>query len=198
MDEGVILCLSGESFLTLKPGELPQDLVAELMDDLAELGAPSSSVRFEQGTQGHAAEGATVLAIITGLLSIGPAIELNLRAWPAVGKRLRRTLRGLRKKGYSTSVSQPASLALALEDLDRRGVLTDADTLLASHVIPVQGSSIPENLRDSLRRQPDRFYLFVVRTEDQNTHVIVTRSSGALEHHLRLPTGDWTEYYGAK
>ena len=200
MEEDFAICVSSEPRMqVIGPGEgIPEGLQAELLEDLRELDVEPSEIRLEIGSAGYGAEILTVLEVIGGILAVGPLLEQNLSAWPRFGKRLVRVLSRQRDKGYWVSVSAPAALSLVLADMDDRGIDVHSARLVASHVLPVAGSSIPEELIGTLKRQPDRFYLFVLRVEDGDHHVVIARSSGDIEARHRLPTGDFMEYAGVK
>lgn len=200
MSEDFVICIGSEPRMqTLRYGEgIPSDLERELLEDLSELGIDSSEIRLEMGSAGYGAEILTVLEIIGGLLAIGPLIDQSLTAWPSIGKRFVRVLTRQRGKGYGVSVSEPVALALALAEMEKRNVHVSAARLVASHILPVAGSSIPGELIGSIARQPDRYYLFVLRTENGDTYVVTARSSGDIEEIRRLPTGDFMEYAGIR
>jgi len=200
VSEDFVICVCSEERLhTVDQLQVIQPAIAdELLADLEDLKVGSSDVHFEIGSMGYGAQMVTVLAVVTSILALGPLIEQNLSAWPRIGKRVARVVGRLRGKGYNVNVSEPVALALALKELEDNGTSVEGAQLLASHVLPVQGSSIPQEMIATIQRQPDRFYLFVVRTQDDDTFVFIARSSGKVEEIRRLPTGDSLEYYGIK
>ena len=184
---------------TIRYGEgIPADLQDELFEDLRELEVAASDVRLEIGSAGYGAEILTVLEVVGGILAIGPLIDQNLTAWPRIGRRLARVLSKQRGHGYGVSVSEPAALALALAEMEKRSIAVSGAELVASHVLPVAASSIPADLVGSISRQPDRYYLFVLRLDDGDTYVVTARSSGDIEEIQRLPTGDFMEFAGLR
>ena len=93
-------------------------------------------------------------------------------------------------------MSGPAALSLVLAEMDDHEIDVHGVHLVASHVLPVVASSIPDELVNSIKRQPDRFYVFVLRTQNGDHYVVVARSSGDVEVMQRLPTGDFMEFAG--
>jgi len=200
VDEDFAICITAEPFMqAIGPGEgVPEELKDELLEDLRELGAEPSQIRLELGSAGYGAEITTVLEIIGGVLAVGPLIDQNLAAWPRIGKRLFRVLFRQRGKGYHVSVSAPAALSLILAEMDDRGIDVRGIHLVASHVLPVAASSIPDDVIATIGRQPDRFYVFVLRTQSGDHYVVIARSSGDVEVMHRLPTGDFMEFAGVR
>jgi len=198
VNEDFAICVSSEARLQRVDQEraIPPELADELLSDLEDLGVPSSEVRLEMGSAGYGAEVLTILTIVTSLLAMGPLVEENLSAWPSIGKRIARVMGRLRGKEYNVMVSEPVALALAISELSESGISVEGARLVASHVLPVRGGSISKEMITSFQRQPDRFYLFIVCTADDDTHVVIARSSGEVEEIRRLPTGSWLEYYG--
>ena len=194
MDERFVLSISGERFQTLEPGSIPSNISEGLLGDFEDLGVSSSELRLETGSAGYGAEVLTILVVVTSLLAMVPLVEENLSAWPSIGKRIARVMSRLRGKQYAVQISEPVALALALKELSEIGTAVEGAHLVASHVLPVQGSSIPKEMTANFGRQPDRFYVFIVRTADDDTYVITARSTGEVEEIRRLPTGHWPEY----
>lgn len=179
------------------PERMPPDALADMRSALDELGGPSGSVSFEHGCMGYGASLETVIAVVTGLLAAGPLIEQNLRAMERIGSRVRRVLRKLREHG-SVLVSEPVALSMVMNEMQGRGISLASARLIASHVIPVANYSVPPEAIGSFRAHPERYYLFVLQDDRDDTYLVICRSTGAIEDLRRLPTGNYMEYAGIK
>lgn len=198
MNEDFAISVSSEQLQVLDQGVVPPDLAEKVREDLRDLGVPSSEVSLETGSTGYGSEAVTLLVVVAGIFFLGKRIDENVAAWANMGGRVRRVMDRLRKKHGSVAVSEPVALTLALEEMSDRGIPLEGIQLVASHTLPVANGSLPAESVNSFRRQPERFYVFILRTEDQDTYLLCSRSSGALEEIRRLPTGDWLEYGGIR
>jgi hypothetical protein len=166
--------------------------------ELAELDSPER-ISVTRGSVGYGADGFVVFAVLTGLSGLfflGKQIDENIDAWVRLGGKLKSVIKRLRVRRGRILVSEPAALALALDNIAGRHEAGRITEIVASHRFPVLNASLGESFRDNFANQPDRFYLFILRTELNDIFVAGIRSSGELEFAQRLPTGNWQEYYG--
>ena len=196
MSDDFAFCISSESLqmsypASMRPGAL-EDLRKDVLD---ELGVTPSSVSLQSGCQGYGASMETVIAVVTGLLAVGPLVEQNIRAWERLGDRTHRAVRRLRQHG-SVRVSEPVALSMVIHELSGRGISLTRARLLASHVIPVANYSLRPAAVGDFRAHPDRYYIFILRDDKEDTYLVTCRSSGAIEDLRRLPTGNYMEYGG--
>ena len=195
MSDDFAFCITSESLQLSGPGRMPPDALADLRSALDELGGPSDSVSFEHGCMGYGASLETVIAVVTGLLAAGPLVEQNIRAMERIGARVRRVVHKLREHG-SVLVSEPVALSMVIHEMQGRGIPLARAKLMASHVIPVANYSVPPDLVGSFRAHPERFYLFVLRDDRDDTYLVTCRSTGGIDDLRRLPTGNYMEYAG--
>ena len=195
MGEDFAFCVCSELLQRSESGHLPPGLADGLAEAVRDLTLPDTPPVLESGSAGYGASMETILVIVTGLLAIGPAIEQNLKSWPSIGRRAEQALRKLRNQGH-VLVAEPVALSMLVAEMERRGIPVGDARLLASHVIPVRNTSVIAEAASRFRAHPDRYYVFILRDDDDDTHVAVCRSTGAIESVERLVTGNYMEYAG--
>jgi len=196
MLEEFIICLGAEGTGAIDDARVADQFGEQVREDLAPLGAAPEQVRLELGSAGYGAEATTVLVTIAAIFLVAKSIEDNLEAWPRLAGRLRQVLDMLRRKHGGFSVSEPAALLLALEELKDRRFIAGKVQLVDHTVLPVFNGTIQPPLLKDFRHQPDRIYLFTFRNDEQDVIVVCLRSSGQFEFITRLPTGNYMEYFG--
>lgn len=196
MTEDFAISLVSEELQVLSSKQIPSALADHVRKDLGGLGVPLSEIAIETGSAGYGAEVLTLIAIITAAFLAGKQLDEGLSAWANIGRRALKVVEELRGKYGSVALSEPVALAIALEELSSRGVPLGGMSVIASHTLPVAKGVIPPELVTEFRHQPDRFYVFVLQSEDRDSHLICMRSSGEILEVRRLPTGDWREYLG--
>jgi len=193
--EDLIFCVTGEGLRLTDAGTIPPSLADEIRKVMEDLDVSPSDIHLKTGVAGHGAQVLTILAIVSGVLALGPLVKDNLEAWPAVGRRIARAMQQLRGKRYGVMVSEPAALALALKELEDMGVSLEGAVLAASNVLPTVPRWTDSDRARAFKEHPERYYLFIIVTEENDTHVVIERSTGEIELIKQLLTGNWLEFY---
>lgn len=195
MGEDLIFCITGEGLRLTDAGTIPPSLVDEIRNDMEELDVSPSDIQLEIGVAGHGAQVLTILAIVSGVLALGPLIKDNLEAWPAIGRRIARAIGRLRDTRYGVMISEPAALAVALKELEDSGVSLEGAVLMTSDVLPTVPRWTDSDRARSFEKHPERYYLFIIVTEENDTYVVIERSTGEIELIKQLLTSNWLEFY---
>jgi hypothetical protein len=126
----------------------------------------------------------------------GKKIEENIDAWVRLGARFRKLYRGLNARPGHTAFSMPVALALAIDHIVSEDVDVEGLTLLGSHIIPVANGSLRREDWPLFKRQPDRFYVFILGTNNYDSFVVGLKSGGDFLFVHRVATGDYAEFFG--
>jgi hypothetical protein len=177
------------------PG-IPSDVEQDAREALAPLVTDPSQLTITTGDAGYNASAVTLVLILVGIFLAGKRIDDSIAAWASIADRFRAVIDGLRKRRGEVRVSEPAAIVLALDALEVQGVPLDGIHLLAAHTLPVAKGVVPPEFVADFAHQPDRFYILIFRTAEDVTYVVRLRSNCEFEEILRLPTGDWADYYG--
>jgi hypothetical protein len=96
----------------------------------------------------------------------------------------------MKGKFGASRVSESVALAIALDHLFGVSARPERIEVIGCHTVPVRNGSIPAELEPIFCKQPDRFYVFVLRTSPGNTHVVGMRSNGTIEFVNLIPTAN--------
>ena len=202
MEEAFAISFSDAPDLAVdEDGEYTSAAVREILSELTELGEFAEDIKVSQGSVGYGADTTVAIVVLTGLASLffsGKRVEENLDAWIRMGKRFWKAVERLRRRRGGVSVSEPVALALALAKV-AESIETDTEVeILGRHCIPVQNASLKPSLEKDFAHQPDRLYVFVLRSSNGDTIVVGLRSDGRTELLHRVRTGSWLEYFGVE
>lgn len=195
MGEDLIFCVTGEGLRLTDAGTIPPSLADEIRKDMEDLDVSPSDIQLETGVAGHGAQVLTILAIVSGVLALGPLVKDNLEAWPAIGRRIARAMGRLRARRYGVMISEHAALAVALKELEDSGVSLEGAVLITSDVLPTVPRWANSDEARAFETHPERYYLFIIVTEENDTYVVIERSTGEIDLMRQLPTGNWLEFY---
>ena len=133
-----------------------------------------------------------VLLVATGsaIFFNGKGIEENWDAWKRLGGRVKRTLSRLKARNTAPRISAPLAASLAVEHGSGATGGLEAVELLA--VLPPSNGSLDPSAVDSFKAQPDRYYLFLLRTNSEASIVGIT-SDGRVILTRSLPM-DYHDY----
>jgi hypothetical protein len=197
MEDFAISVVSNE-LQAVEDGSIPGRLEAYLRADFKELAEEPVQLHLERGISGYGYSAATIILTVINTAGAAATIGQGITALVKYARGLQSGLGKLKKNEdvIRVAMSEPAARSIAINTLVEQGVAEDGLTVVASHVLPVANGSLPENALRDFSRQPDRYYLFILRAGNEDTFVVCMRSSGQVEFFQRLATGAWMEYVG--
>lgn len=195
MGEDLIFCVTGEGLRLTDAGTIPPSLADEIRKVMEDLDVSPSDIHLKTGVAGHGAQVLTILAVVSGVLALGPLVKDNLEAWPAMGRRIARAIGRLRDRRYGVMISEPAALAVALKELEDSGVSLEGAVLMTSAVLPAVPRWTDSDRARAFEKHPERYYLFTIVTEENDTYVIIERSTGEIDLMRQLQTRRWLEFH---
>jgi hypothetical protein len=193
-----------ESFqLIVAPGEerwegddFAAGVINEVIAALDDIAGEASEIRHEVTSIGRGASGIALLLVLTGIFLSGKNIEENLEAWIRLATRLGASLKKLRSLAGPVYLSEPAAAPLAFRAVLDRAPSPRSVRLTGSSILVVDPATIGEQFHHVFQYVPERFYLYTFVVDDGDSHVVCIRSSGEIEFHHVLPTGNWLKYLG--
>jgi hypothetical protein len=182
-------------------GDLTDAIVLTVQDDFRASGFNPEEVDLSVASAGYGADATLVLAVVAGLGTLflsGKRIEENLDAWAKLGKRFKEVCERLKRRHGAFAMSQPVALAVILDHVGHLAQEHNRIEVIGSHTLPVRNSSIPGEMVPHFQHQPDRFYVFVLKTSIGDTYVAGMRSTGDITFLHRVATGNWWEYISVR
>ena len=177
-------------------GDFSPAVIESVRAAIAELEDTGVRWNHEVTEVGRGASGIALLLTLGGIFLAGKKIDENVDAWLRIGSRLTSVIQKLIRLGFPPNLSEPAAAVLAMKAVIDKEPIVRSVRLLTSSLHVVNPVTWHESVHRMFRHVPERYYVYAVATDTDNTHIVCMRSDGRTEFHQILLTGNWHAYLG--